>query len=112
MSTVAGLIAASALAGLALGLMRLHWIALALAGFVIALGAAALLRAGGYELLPGVAIVSACLAANQVAYLLGAALSLFVFKDAEPAAVSTDQPEAPPRKPLSEPRRKEIARQH
>jgi hypothetical protein len=112
MSTIAVLVAASALAGLALGLMRLHWIALALAGFVIALGAAALLRAGGFDLLAGAAILFACLAANQVAYLSGAALSLFVFKDAAPTALAADQPQAPPRKPLSEPRRKEIARQH
>jgi hypothetical protein len=112
MSALVVLIAASALAGVALGLMRLHWIALALAGLVIALGAAALLRAGGFDILPGVAVIFACLAANQIAYLAGAALSLFVFKDAEPTALATDQPETLPRKPFSEPRRKQIARQH
>jgi hypothetical protein len=60
----------SALVGLPLG-AYFSWIALMLAEPILAILSAVLLQRAGFEVLPGAAMVVACLAVSQIAYLAG-----------------------------------------
>jgi hypothetical protein len=96
LNAISLLIGVSALGGLALGLFRLHWSALAIAGFILAIAAAAVLQNSDFDFIPGVAIIVGCLTANQFAYLVGLALIISAWDDAEPA-LTGDPPDEPPR---------------
>jgi hypothetical protein len=65
------LLALSALIGFALG-TSFSWFAIAASSIVIAVLSSAILQIQGVGALPGIAIVVACLAVNQMAYLAGA----------------------------------------
>jgi hypothetical protein len=71
-NVVTVLLSGSALVGLALG-FYLSWRAIAVSGIILALVSAVLLKAG-FGPLVGIAIAVACLAANQIGYLIGVAL--------------------------------------
>jgi hypothetical protein len=96
MNAISLLIGVSALGGLALGLFRLHWGVLPIVGVILAIAAAAVLQNGGFDFIPGVAIIVGCLTANQFAYLVGAALTISAWHDAEPA-LTGDPDDEPPR---------------
>jgi len=95
MTDISLLVGASAVGGFALGCYRLHWFALAIAGFVVAIGGAAVLQGHGFEFVPGVAIIAGCLTVNQLSYLVGAALMMFA-RDDFGADLTGDQPDHPP----------------
>jgi hypothetical protein len=71
----------SAVAGLILGLYRLAWFTLVIPSLLIVIVAVVVLLYNGFGLLAGVAITFGCLALNQIAYLIGAAISILGFKD-------------------------------
>jgi hypothetical protein len=63
------LFAVSLMVGLALG--RFSWRAIAISSAALAVLAAAVLQRHGFEIVPGIAIIVACLAIHQLAYLAG-----------------------------------------
>jgi hypothetical protein len=67
MGTFLGLFATSLIVGFALG--RFSWHAIAISSAALAALAAAALQRHGFEMLPGIAAIAACLAIHQVAYL-------------------------------------------
>jgi hypothetical protein len=69
MNAVLGLLALSAVAGFALG--SLSWLAIAICGLVLAALSSAVLHYQEFGALLGIAVVTACLTVNQVAYLAG-----------------------------------------
>jgi hypothetical protein len=71
MTAVIVLVALSALVGFALG-TSFSWLAIAASSIGIAVLSSAILQIQGFGVLPGIAIVVACLAVNQMAYLAGA----------------------------------------
>jgi len=95
MTDISLLVGASTAGGFALGYFRLHWIALAIAGLVVAIAAAAVLQNSGFAFVPGVAIIAGCLTLNQFAYLAGAALIVFT-RDELGVDLAGDQPDQPP----------------
>jgi hypothetical protein len=71
MTAMIVLVALSALVGFALG-TSFSWLAIAASSIGIAVLSSAILQIQGFGALPGIAIVVACLAVNQMAYLAGA----------------------------------------
>jgi hypothetical protein len=71
MTAVILLLALSALVGLALG-TSFSWLAIAASSIGIAVLSSAILQIQGFGVLPGIAMVVACLTVNQMAYLAGA----------------------------------------
>jgi hypothetical protein len=71
MSAAFILLALSALIGFALG-TSFSWLAIAASSIGIAVLSSAILQIQGFGVLPGIAIVVACLTVNQMAYLAGA----------------------------------------
>jgi hypothetical protein len=65
--------AVSLMVGFALG--RFSWHAIAISSAALAVLVAAVLQQYGFETVPGIAIIVACLAVHQVAYLAGCGLS-------------------------------------
>jgi hypothetical protein len=72
-SVVLILLALSALVGLALG-TSFSWIAIVVSGVALGAISAAALQAQGFSAFWGIAIIVACLTANQMAYVAGAFL--------------------------------------
>jgi hypothetical protein len=70
MSAVIVLLALSALIGFALG-TSLSWLAVAASSIGLAVLSSAVLQIQGFGALPGIAIIVACLTANQLAYVMG-----------------------------------------
>jgi hypothetical protein len=70
MTAVILLFALSALVGLALG-TSFSWLAIAASSIGIAVLSSAILQIQGFGVLPGIAMVVACLTVNQMAYLAG-----------------------------------------
>jgi hypothetical protein len=68
MSVVFTLLGLSALIGFGLGTL-FRWPTIAASSLAIAVLSSALLRIKGFDALPGIAIVVACLVAHQIAYL-------------------------------------------
>jgi hypothetical protein len=68
MSAVAILLTLSAIIGFALG-RSLSWLAVGIAGFLLAVLSSAVLHKQGFGALSGIAIIVACLTINQVSYL-------------------------------------------
>ena len=66
----------SAVAGLILGLYRLAWFTLVIPSLLIVIVAVVVLLYNDFGLLAGVAITFACLALNQITYLIWAALAI------------------------------------
>jgi len=71
----------SAVAGLILGLYRLAWFTLVIPSLLIVIVAVVVLLYNEFGLLAGVVITFGCLALNQIAYLIGAAISILGSKD-------------------------------
>ena len=71
MSAAFILLVLSAATGLALG-MLFSWFAIAASSIGLAVLSSAILQIQGFDALPGIAIVVACLTVNQIAYLAGA----------------------------------------
>jgi hypothetical protein len=71
----------SAVAGWILGLYRLAWFTLVIPSLLIVIVAVVVLLYNDFGLLAGVAITFGCLALNQIAYLIGAAISILGSKD-------------------------------
>jgi hypothetical protein len=69
MNAVIVLLALSAATGFALG--SCSWFTIGISGLVLAVLASAALHVQGFGALPGIALVVACLTANQIAYLAG-----------------------------------------
>jgi len=65
------LLAVSALVGLVLG-FYFSWIAVGVSGVILAFVAAVVLQREGFSAPAGIALIVACLAVNQVAFLIGA----------------------------------------
>jgi hypothetical protein len=89
MGTFLGLFATSLIVGFALG--RFSWRAIAISSAALAALAAAALQRHGFEMLPGIAAIAACLAIHQVAYL---ARTWFVDHSSEalvPAVAGADE---------------------
>jgi hypothetical protein len=95
MSTIAVLISVAALVGLALALFRFHWGALAIAGFILALGGAAVLQGRGFGILAGVAVIVGSLVVSQLAYLIGTGLLSRLWRDVE-SLLAGDEPDDHP----------------
>jgi hypothetical protein len=72
MSSIAILLALGALSGFILGVSRFSWWAIIAAGAVLAPLSAVALQNLGFGALSGISITVACLAINQVAYVVGA----------------------------------------
>jgi hypothetical protein len=70
MNAILFLLAVSSFLGLVLG-FYFSWLAIGVAGLVLAFVSAVVLQHGGFGPLPGIAIIVACLIANQIAYLIG-----------------------------------------
>jgi hypothetical protein len=87
------LLVLGALAGLLVG-AHFSWIALMLAELILAVLSALLLQRAGFDFLPGMAIVVACLAVSQIAYLLG--LQLRVDGPEDRTSGPHDQPDQDP----------------
>ena len=69
MNAVVILLALSAVTGFALG--SFSWFAIALSSAALSVLSSAILQIQGFDAIPGIAIVVACLTVNQVAYLVG-----------------------------------------
>jgi hypothetical protein len=63
------LLALSAVTGFAL--RSLSWLALGACGVMLAVLSSSALHVQGFSMLPGIAIVAACLTVNQIAYVAG-----------------------------------------
>ena len=74
MSAVIILLALSAVTGFTLG-CSFSWFAILISSVVLAVLSSAALQIQGFGALPGIVIVVACLAVNQVAYLVGVFLA-------------------------------------
>jgi hypothetical protein len=74
MSAVFWLLAISAAVGFLVGIY-LSWLAIAVAGLILALGSAITLNINGFGDFAGIAITVATLVVSQVAYLCGVALA-------------------------------------
>jgi hypothetical protein len=74
MSAVFWLLAISAAVGFVVGIY-LSWLAIAVAGFILALGSAITLQINGFGDFAGIAITVATLVVSQVAYLFGVAVA-------------------------------------
>jgi hypothetical protein len=74
MSAVFALLALSALVGLFFG-RYFSWIAVLVAGTILAILLAATLQRKGLAFFPGVAIIVACLTVSQIAYWIGVTLA-------------------------------------
>ena len=70
MTAIILLLALSALVGFALG-TSFSWLAIAASSAGIAVLSSAILQIQGFDTLPGIALVVACLTVNQMAYLAG-----------------------------------------
>jgi hypothetical protein len=70
MNAILILLAASSLLGLVLG-FYFSWLAIGVSALVLAFVSAVVLQHDGFSSLPGIAIIVACLTANQIAYLIG-----------------------------------------
>jgi hypothetical protein len=70
---ILALLVLSALIGLLLGIY-FSWIAIVLAQPILAVLSAAVLQRVGFDVLPGIATIVACLAVSQIAYLAGSQL--------------------------------------
>jgi hypothetical protein len=64
-------LAVSPILGFALGSLHFWWVAIVVSGLALAIVLALVLRNQGVDFFPGVAIVAACFAVNQIAYLIG-----------------------------------------
>ena len=71
MSSIAILLALSAVSGFALGVSRFSWWAIVAAGGVLAPLCAVVLQNLGFGALSGISITVACLAINQGTYVVG-----------------------------------------
>jgi len=74
MNPVFFLLAASALAGVLLGLNYLHIAAVLISTLIISVLAAAVLQNEGFGFFPGIAIVVGCQTVHQLGYALGSFL--------------------------------------
>jgi len=74
MNAILALLTVSALVGLFLG-AYFRWGALLVSGLILAMFAAMVLQNEGFGFLAGIAIIVVCLTVNQIAYLIGAALT-------------------------------------
>jgi hypothetical protein len=74
MSAILILLTVSSLLGLVLG-FYFSWLAIGMSGLVLAFLSAVVLRHQGFGSLTGIAIIVACLTANQVAHLIGVTLT-------------------------------------
>jgi CDP-diglyceride synthetase len=74
MSAVIILLALSAVIGFALG-CSFSWFTILISSVVLAVLSSLVLQVQGFGALPGIAIVAACLAADQAAYLVGVFLA-------------------------------------
>ena len=63
-------LAVSPILGFALGFLHFSWVAIVVSGLALATISAVVLQNQGVDFFPGVAIVAACLAVNQIAYLI------------------------------------------
>jgi hypothetical protein len=70
MNAILALLVLCALVGLLLGLY-FTWIAIVLAEPILAIFSAVVLQRAGFDVLPGIATIVACLAVSQIAYLAG-----------------------------------------
>jgi hypothetical protein len=70
MNAILILLTASLLLGVVLG-FYLSWLAIGVSGLVLAFLSAVVLQQEGFGSLAGIAIIVACLTANQIAYLIG-----------------------------------------
>lgn len=93
MSGISILIGMSAAGGLALGIFRLHWVALVVSGVIFAIAAAAVLQSNGFHFIPGIALIVGCLTVNQFAYLIGVASIVFMGDEPD---LPRDQPDELP----------------
>ena len=74
MTAILVLLTVSALVGFVLG-AHFRWVAILVSGLILATLAARVLQNEGFEFLAGIAIIVVCLTVNQLAYLIGAALT-------------------------------------
>ena len=70
MRAILVVLAVSPILGFALGSLHFSRIAIVVSGLALAIVLAVVLRNQGVDFLPGVAIVIACFAVNQIAYLI------------------------------------------
>jgi hypothetical protein len=70
MRAILVVLAVSPILGFALGFLHFSWVAIVLSGLALANALALVLQKQGVDLFPGVAIVAACVAVNQIAYLI------------------------------------------
>jgi hypothetical protein len=70
MNAILALLVLNALVGLLLGLY-FSWNVIVIAGPILAVLAAAVLHRAGFDVLPEIATIIACLAVGQIAYLAG-----------------------------------------
>jgi hypothetical protein len=71
MTAILVVLAVSPILGFALGSLHFSRVAIVLSGLALANALALVLQNQGLDLLPGVAIVAACFAVNQIAYQIG-----------------------------------------
>jgi hypothetical protein len=71
MRAILVVLAVGPILGFALGFLHSSWVAIVLSGLALANALALVLQKQGVDLFPGFAIVAACLAVNQIAYLIG-----------------------------------------
>jgi hypothetical protein len=70
MRAILVVLAVSPILGFALGSLHFSWVAIVVSGLALAIVLAVVLRNQGVDFFPGVAIVAACFAVNQIAYLI------------------------------------------
>jgi hypothetical protein len=92
MSSIAILLALSALSGFLLGVSRFSWWAIMAAGAVLAPVCAIMLQNLGFSALSGISIIVVCLAINQVAYVVGRSVPNDGPEDGLPHQRADDEP--------------------
>jgi hypothetical protein len=75
MTSIWILLALGSLSGFVIGISHFSWLATLAAGAVLAPLSAVVLQNQGFDALPGISVIVACLAINQAAYVIGASVN-------------------------------------